>query len=132
MYERMYRVSQKQCGTLAKPKAQMVITQERNIRFTSMKCKLCENFKLIGCFVPELQPFEVWVFPECHIFSGTPCSMYSMHILLQDFLESVLPTPSQFELEPGYRNRFLHMEELFWWRWYRQGTGRHFRHKTTI
>lgn len=39
--------------------------------------------------------------------------------ILQDFLESILPKPSQFELSPGYRNRFLHIQDLGRWRWQR-------------
>ncbi|CAG5121922.1 unnamed protein product [Candidula unifasciata] len=39
--------------------------------------------------------------------------------ILQDFYESLVPIPSQFELARDYRNRFLHMEELREWRLYR-------------
>ncbi|XP_071956276.1 N-acetylglucosamine-1-phosphotransferase subunits alpha/beta-like [Antedon mediterranea] len=39
--------------------------------------------------------------------------------VLQDFYESLFPLPSQFELPPEYRNRFLHMDELYKWRRYR-------------
>ncbi|KAH9518792.1 hypothetical protein Btru_006280 [Bulinus truncatus] len=39
--------------------------------------------------------------------------------ILQDFYESLLPIPSQFELPRDYRNRFLHMSELREWRIYR-------------
>ncbi|CAL1547114.1 unnamed protein product [Lymnaea stagnalis] len=39
--------------------------------------------------------------------------------ILQDFYESLLPIPSQFELPRDYRNRFLHMNELREWRSYR-------------
>uniref|UniRef100_A0A2C9K5A8 N-acetylglucosamine-1-phosphotransferase subunits alpha/beta n=1 Tax=Biomphalaria glabrata TaxID=6526 RepID=A0A2C9K5A8_BIOGL len=39
--------------------------------------------------------------------------------ILQDFYESLLPIPSQFELPRDYRNRFLHMRELREWRIYR-------------
>ena len=42
-----------------------------------------------------------------------------VRVVLQDFLESVLPSQSQFELGSGYRNRFLHLDQLLWWRWYR-------------
>ena len=36
-------------------------------------------------------------------------------MILLDFYESLYPTPSQFELSPQYRNRFLHMAELNEW-----------------
>ncbi|BFZ05151.1 hypothetical protein BsWGS_08190 [Bradybaena similaris] len=39
--------------------------------------------------------------------------------ILQDFYESLVPVPSQFELPRDYRNRFLHMDELREWRLYR-------------
>ncbi|XP_033105239.1 N-acetylglucosamine-1-phosphotransferase subunits alpha/beta-like isoform X2 [Anneissia japonica] len=39
--------------------------------------------------------------------------------VLQDFYESLFPIPSQFELPQEYRNRFLHMDELYTWRRYR-------------
>ena len=35
--------------------------------------------------------------------------------LVRDFLESMFPKPSQFELPPEYRNRFLHVDELNEW-----------------
>ncbi len=39
--------------------------------------------------------------------------------LLLDFLESVLPTPSTFELSPEYRNKFTHVSQMTNWLWYR-------------
>ncbi len=39
--------------------------------------------------------------------------------LLVDFLESVLPVPSQFELPPDLRNRWSRTEDLAWWIFYR-------------
>ncbi|CAN7998761.1 unnamed protein product, partial [Ixodes hexagonus] len=36
--------------------------------------------------------------------------------VVHDFYESLFPTPSQFELPPEYRNRFLHMRDLREWR----------------
>ncbi|KAF4518392.1 hypothetical protein B566_EDAN010484 [Ephemera danica] len=39
--------------------------------------------------------------------------------VLQDFYESILPIPSNFELPQMYRNRFLHVSELRSWRQYR-------------
>jgi len=36
-------------------------------------------------------------------------------LILLDFYESLYPTPSQFELSPQYRNRFLHTHELNEW-----------------
>jgi UDP-N-acetylglucosamine-lysosomal-enzyme len=35
--------------------------------------------------------------------------------ILQDFYESLLPIPSEFELPREYRNRFTHMDELREW-----------------
>ena len=35
--------------------------------------------------------------------------------VLLDFYESILPTPSDFELAREYRNRFLHTDELREW-----------------
>lgn len=34
---------------------------------------------------------------------------------VQDFLQSFFPIRSQFELDPGLRNRFLHMSDLRAW-----------------
>ncbi|XP_076472169.1 N-acetylglucosamine-1-phosphotransferase subunits alpha/beta-like isoform X2 [Babylonia areolata] len=39
--------------------------------------------------------------------------------VVQDFYESMLPVPSQFELPREYRNRFLHMDDLTEWKQYR-------------
>ncbi|XP_064599893.1 N-acetylglucosamine-1-phosphotransferase subunits alpha/beta-like [Liolophura sinensis] len=39
--------------------------------------------------------------------------------VLVDFYESMFPIPSQFELPPDYRNRFLSMNELREWKKYR-------------
>lgn len=39
--------------------------------------------------------------------------------VLVDYLESVLPVPSSFELPPDYRNKFLHTFELETWQLYR-------------
>ncbi|XP_029824352.3 N-acetylglucosamine-1-phosphotransferase subunits alpha/beta [Ixodes scapularis] len=36
--------------------------------------------------------------------------------VVHDFYESLFPTPSQFELPPEYRNRFLHVRDLHEWR----------------
>lgn len=36
--------------------------------------------------------------------------------VVHDFYESLFPTPSQFELPPEYRNRFLHVRDLREWR----------------
>ena len=36
-------------------------------------------------------------------------------MLLRDFYESLFPIPSQFELAPNYRNRFLYTSELKEW-----------------
>lgn len=34
---------------------------------------------------------------------------------IQEFLQAFFPVRSQFELPPGYRNRFLHVDELRAW-----------------
>lgn len=39
--------------------------------------------------------------------------------VVQDFYESLLPIPSQFELPRDYRNRFLHVKDLSEWKVYR-------------
>lgn len=39
--------------------------------------------------------------------------------VVQDFYESLLPVPSQFELPGEYRNRFLHVKDLEEWKSYR-------------
>ena len=39
--------------------------------------------------------------------------------VLVDFYETMFPVPSQFELPPFYRNRFLYIHELNEWRQYR-------------
>ncbi|XP_070199901.1 N-acetylglucosamine-1-phosphotransferase subunits alpha/beta-like [Littorina saxatilis] len=39
--------------------------------------------------------------------------------VVQDFYESLLPIPSQFELPREFRNRFLHMDDLSEWKHYR-------------
>ena len=39
--------------------------------------------------------------------------------VVQDFYESLLPVPSQFELPREYRNRFLHVDDLAEWKRYR-------------
>lgn len=41
--------------------------------------------------------------------------VFLVYALLTDFFESILPTPSQFELPPGLRNRFGHVKELKEW-----------------
>ncbi len=42
-----------------------------------------------------------------------------VHAVLADYLESVLPVPSSFELPLDYRNNFLHASELARWQMYR-------------
>ena len=42
-----------------------------------------------------------------------------VHAVLVDYLESVLPVPSSFELPLDYRNKFLHTFELARWQLYR-------------
>ena len=42
-----------------------------------------------------------------------------VHAVLVDYLESVLPVPSSFELPLDYRNKFLHTSELARWQIYR-------------
>ena len=42
-----------------------------------------------------------------------------IHAILVDFLESVLPVPSTFELPPDYRNKFTHTYQLERWKFYR-------------
>ena len=42
-----------------------------------------------------------------------------VHAVLADYLESVLPVPSSFELPLDYRNKFLHASELARWQMYR-------------
>lgn len=42
-----------------------------------------------------------------------------VHAVLVDYLESVLPVPSSFELPLDYRNKFLHASELARWQIYR-------------
>ena len=42
-----------------------------------------------------------------------------VHAVLVDYLESVLPVPSSFELPLDYRNKFLHIFELARWQLYR-------------
>lgn len=42
-----------------------------------------------------------------------------VHAVLVDYLESVLPVPSSFELPQDYRNKFLHTFELQRWQLYR-------------
>jgi UDP-N-acetylglucosamine-lysosomal-enzyme len=47
-------------------------------------------------------------------------------IVMKDFYESFMPTPSRFELPLQYRNRFLHVDDLHdWWqvrKWLRWGS----------
>ena len=47
------------------------------------------------------------------------CSSYIIisqaKLILLDFYESLFPIPSQFELPPEYRNRFLHVDDLNKW-----------------
>ena len=40
--------------------------------------------------------------------------------LLVDFFESILPVPSSFELPAEYRNKYLHLDELSTWQFYRK------------
>ncbi len=42
-----------------------------------------------------------------------------VNAVLNDYLESVLPVPSSFELPSDYRNKFLHTDELWSWQFYR-------------
>ena len=42
-----------------------------------------------------------------------------VHAVLIDYLESVLPVPSSFELPLDYRNKFLRTKELSRWQFYR-------------
>jgi UDP-N-acetylglucosamine-lysosomal-enzyme len=42
-----------------------------------------------------------------------------VHALLVDFLESVFPVPSSFELPPDFRNKFSHTFQLEQWKLYR-------------
>lgn len=46
--------------------------------------------------------------------SGNNLSLVRM--VVRDFYESLFPKPSQFELPPEYRNRFLYMHQLRAWR----------------
>merc|ERR1719154_172848 len=39
--------------------------------------------------------------------------------VLRDYFDSVLPIPSIFELDPRYRNRYLHIKELKYWMFFR-------------
>ena len=42
-------------------------------------------------------------------------SAHLAKLYIRDYFESVLPKPSQFELPPNYRNRFLHVDDLEEW-----------------
>jgi hypothetical protein len=49
-------------------------------------------------------------------YSGDVChGCLQVKAVVQDFYESLLPLPSQFELPRDYRNRFLHMKDLSEW-----------------
>ena len=50
---------------------------------------------------------------------GEETSNKMVHAVLVDYLESVLPVPSSFELPLDYRNKFLHTFELARWQLYR-------------
>ena len=58
--------------------------------------------------------------PHTHTHTHThTCTHTRTHtqakMILLDFYESLYPNPSQFELSPQYRNRFLHTAELNEW-----------------
>ena len=42
-----------------------------------------------------------------------------IHSVVIDYLESVLPVPSTFELPMDFRNKFLHKDDLAKWQLYR-------------
>ena len=55
-----------------------------------------------------------------------------VHALLVDFLESVLPVPSSFELPHDFRNKFTHTFQLNKWKFYRSGVGLYYLRMTAI
>jgi hypothetical protein len=56
----------------------------------------------------ESERMIIYWFSSCNI---TP----QAKLILLDFYESLFPIPSQFELPPEYRNRFLHVDDLNKW-----------------
>ncbi|XP_037073450.1 N-acetylglucosamine-1-phosphotransferase subunits alpha/beta-like [Pollicipes pollicipes] len=61
-----------------------------------------------------------------NVGAAPPAELRLVYALLVDFLEALLPRPSQFELPANYRNRFQHVAELRVWerhrRWLRAAT----------
>ena len=106
-------VAQMQRAMGRKPRyAHRVVESDGVVTFTMVRA---DAGRLVGALDYLRRAPSKFICLNNNVGNATEAEIRLVYALLVDFLEALLPRPSQFELPANYRNRFQHVRELREW-----------------